>query len=76
MVLAKAAKAAEGAALVVDNLQEFTEELGFIVAFLLGLLFVSFVGDAALQAYLWLVLFSMVLLNSDKIVSLLKGGEK
>lgn len=53
-------------------MQRFTQSLGFIVFFIVAVLLLSMtLGDKATMAFLWLVLFSMVILNSGKISDLL-----
>ena len=49
-------------------LEKFTEDIGFILAFLVGALVVqSTLGNKVLYAYLLLVLASMAVLNASKI---------
>jgi hypothetical protein len=53
------------------NYDEFTQSLGFVAAFVVacGLITIT-LGERVLQGFLWLVLASMVVANTDKIKSL------
>lgn len=54
------------------GIQEFTQSLGFVVSFLILVLLLSMtVGDGPTTTFLWLVLISMALLNSQDIISLM-----
>lgn len=53
-------------------MQRFFEDFSFIIAFMVMVLIISMVaGKEVTNKFLALVLFSMVIVNSDKIVSFL-----
>lgn len=54
-------------------MRDFTEQLGFIVSFLVSLLFLSFLGEKVVFYFSLLVLVGMVLINSEKFKNLLGG---
>ncbi|MEK5036412.1 hypothetical protein MKY96_33820 [Paenibacillus sp. FSL R7-0302] len=56
---------------MMQQLTNFTQSLGFIVAFLIMVLLLALtVGEKATTMFLWLVLLSMALLNSSSIIQL------
>ncbi|HDR7311504.1 TPA: hypothetical protein QCX08_004012 [Bacillus cytotoxicus] len=58
-------------------MKEFTESLGFIVAFMVGTIFLSmFTNESVTNGFLMLVLASMLVLNSDKFTKMLDGVMK
>ncbi|HFJ9245039.1 TPA: hypothetical protein ACGW5C_005585 [Bacillus cereus] len=58
-------------------MKEFTESLGFIVAFMVGTIFLSmFTNESVTNGFLMLVLASMMVLNSDKFTKFLDGVMK
>ncbi|HDR7881808.1 TPA: hypothetical protein QCY11_003955 [Bacillus cytotoxicus] len=58
-------------------MKEFTESLGFIIAFMTMTLFMSmFTNESVTNGFLMLVLASMLVLNSDKFTKMLDGVMK
>lgn len=56
-------------------MKEFYEDFGFIIAFLVMVLIIGVVtGEKVTKWFLYLVLFSMIILNADKTISMLKGA--
>lgn len=54
-----------------DKAQQFTQSLWFIIAFLVALILSNMMfGETFTTGFLWLVLLSMVLINSQDIISL------
>lgn len=52
--------------------KQFTSSIGFVVFFLVVLLFMSMaLGDGPTTAFLWLVLLGMIVVNADKITQLM-----
>lgn len=53
-------------------MKDFTQSLGFVTSFLIALLMVNMMlGDGPTIAFLWLVLFSMIIINSDDFIDLM-----
>lgn len=60
-----------------DGLKRFTESVPFVLSFLMLVLLMNmFVGNKFTNQFLYLVLFSMVVLNADKVTNLLGGIKK
>lgn len=58
-------------------MKEFTESLGFVIAFMVGTIFLSmFTNESVTNGFLMLVLASMMVLNSDKFTKFLDGVMK
>ncbi|ACB54920.1 hypothetical protein [Bacillus wiedmannii] len=58
-------------------MKEFTESLGFIVAFMTMTIFMSmFTNEAITNGFLMIVLASMLVLNSEKFTKMLDGVMK
>ncbi|WP_414843286.1 hypothetical protein [Erysipelothrix tonsillarum] len=52
--------------------QDFTKSLGFVTAFLIALLMINLiVGDGPTITFLWLVLFSMLIINYQDFIDLM-----
>ena len=54
-------------------MRNFTEDLGFVIGFLVSCLLLSIMAGDLLYPFLWLVLIGMVLVNWQKI-SIIWGG--
>lgn len=53
-------------------MKEFTQSLGFVTFFVITVLILSLtVGEKPTTAFLWLVLFSMAILNYEELISLM-----
>lgn len=53
-------------------MKDFTQSLGFVTAFLISVLMMDMMlGDGPTIAFLWLVLFSMIIINSDDFIDLI-----
>ncbi|MGE6604858.1 hypothetical protein ACQKEY_24580 [Lysinibacillus fusiformis] len=60
-----------------DGLKGFTQSVPFILSFLVLVLLTNmFVGQKFTNQFLYLVLFSMVILNADKMKSFVGGITK
>ncbi|CKE75979.1 Uncharacterised protein [Streptococcus pneumoniae] len=58
-------------------MKEFTESLGFIVAFMTMTIFMSmFTNETITNGFLMIVLASMLVLNSEKFTKMLDGVMK
>ncbi|MDA2738821.1 hypothetical protein PDQ75_27180 [Bacillus cereus group sp. Bc015] len=58
-------------------MKEFTESLGFIVAFMTMTIFMSmFTNESITNGFLMIVLASMLVLNSEKFTKMLDGVMK
>lgn len=55
-------------------MMEFTEDLRFIIGFLVACLLLSIMAGELLYPFLWLVLIGMVLVNWQKIERLWGGS--
>ena len=56
-------------------MKEFYNDFGFIIAFLIMVLIIGVIGgEKVTKWFLYLVLFSMIILNADKAIELLKGA--
>lgn len=53
-------------------MKDFTQSLGFVVAFLTSVLLLSItLGEGPTTAFLWLVLLSMAIINYQDIITLM-----
>lgn len=58
-------------------MKDFTASTGFITAFLIGTIFIQMIaGNKVTEAFLWLVLASMIVVNADKFKTLAEGVMK
>ena len=60
-----------------DNLKGFYEDTSFILAFLVLLLVIqATLGDSFTRWFLLLILFSMIMINSDKFITFIEEAMK
>ncbi|MES5883189.1 hypothetical protein [Bacillus cereus group sp. MG21] len=58
-------------------MKEFTESLGFVIAFMTMTIFISmFTNENVTNGFLMIVLASMLVLNSEKFTKMLDGVMK
>ena len=58
-------------------MKQFTESLGFIIAFMVMTIFISmFTNESVTNGFLLLVLASMMVVNADKFTKFLDGVMK
>ncbi|TSI12479.1 hypothetical protein FOT98_18320 [Bacillus sp. HY001] len=56
------------------QIKQFSESLGFVIAFMVGTIFLSmFTNERVTNGFLLLVLASMLVVNADEFTNMLNG---